>query len=119
MHIAQIGEIVPCMTQNFEHGFERAIAKYKHRREPYYLLYTADWYSQGSELRDVFRAFGRKPPRLLNSMCWLINNKTGECKQMWVLPKDAPIQEGIQFEALPDETILKSADGIPIIYGGN
>lgn len=117
MRKVQIGEIIPMMTEEFEKGFEACIAKNKHRREPYYILFTADWYKNGEELRTVFSARDRKPPMMLNTMCWWIDNKSGRAEELWVLPKDAPIQPVKTGEV--NESILKAVKNISLFYPSN
>jgi len=115
MRLIETGELLPSMTQNFEKAFEYAIEKNKHRREPYYILATGNWYKNGEQLRMTVSPRSERPPKMLNTMCWRIDNKTGECKQLWVLPLDAPTQP---IEPGPvSESIAESAQGIPIIYG--
>jgi hypothetical protein len=51
----QIGEIIPSMVEEMEKGLLAAIEKNRYRREPFFILFTADWYKNGEELRTVFR----------------------------------------------------------------
>jgi len=111
----QIGEIIPMMTEEFEKGFEACIAKNKHRREPYFILFTADWYSNDAQLRTTFTPFGARPPKMLNTMCWRIDNKTGEARELWVLPKDAPVQPTKSDGVV--ESIAEGSKRMPLIYG--
>lgn len=114
IHKVQIGEIIPSMVEELEKGLLAAIEKNRHRREPYYILYTADWYKNGEQLRTVFRPSDKCPPKMLNTICWKIDNKRGRCEEMWILPKDAPIQpiltDGVS------ESIAEAAKGLPLIY---
>lgn len=110
----QIGEIIPMMVEELEKGLLAAINKNRHRREPYFILFTADWYKNGEELRTVFRPSDTCPPKMLNTMCWRIDNKSGRCEELWILPKDAPIQP-VEFDGA-DESIAAAAQGMPLIY---
>jgi len=103
------------MTQEFQRGFDACIAKNKHRREPYYILFTADWYKDGTQLRSVFSARDRRPPMMLNTMCWKIDNKSGRAEELWVLPKDAPIQPIITDGF--NEQIGIDGRKMPLIHG--
>ena len=113
--LIEVGEIVPLMVQKMGEGLHRCIADNEHRREPYWILYSADWYGNGTELRDTFTPFKVCPIRLLNTICWRVDNKTGKCEEIWVLPKDAPVQDTDETGVF-DETLIKSVNGIPIIY---
>lgn len=110
----QIGEIIPSMVEELEEGLLAAIGKNRHRRESYFILFTADWYKNGEELRTVFRPSDKCPPKMLNTICWKIDNKTGECREVWVLPKDAPIQP-VKTDGIVG-SIAESAAGMPLIY---
>lgn len=111
----EIGQIIPLMAAKYEEGLIAAINKNSHRRTAYFLLFTADWYKNGEELRTTFTPFGRCPPKMLNTICLKIDNKRGSCEEIWVLPKDAPIQ----FVETGDvnEKVAESAKGLPLIYG--
>ncbi len=113
--IVQLGEIVPSMVDEFVLGLDACINKNKHRREPYFILYTADWYQNGEQLKTTFTPFGVCPPKMLNTMCWKVNNKNGRIQEVWVLPKDAPIQHVETDGAV--ESIAEDAVSMPLIYG--
>lgn len=113
--LIQTGEIVPLMVQKFHEGLAKCIQDNAHRREPYWILYTADWYGSGQQLRDTFTPYGGCPPRMLNTMCFCVDNKIGQLKPVWILPKDAPIEDFGETKQF-DETLIKSSQGIPIVY---
>lgn len=113
--IIEVGEIVPLMVEKMHEGLAKCIQDNEHRSRPYWILYTADWYMNGEMLKDTFTPYEKCPPRMLNTICWYVDNKTGECSECWVLPKDAPIQDFGQTGKF-DETLIKSSEGIPIIY---
>ena len=114
----QIGELLPPMLDEFQKGFDKAVRKNKYRREPYYLLYTADWYANHTQLRAVFRPSNTCPPMMLNTMCWKIDNKNGSVKELWVLPKDAPVDPSLPLGEV-DEGLIKVAKHLPLFYGNN
>jgi len=111
----QIGELLPDITKNFEKAFEDCISKNKHRRETYYIFATADWYANNTKMRVVVSPREVCPPVMLNTMCWRVDNKTGEVRELWVLPKDAPIDKSVELKGV-DESIIKVARRLPIIY---
>ncbi len=115
--IIEVGEIVPLMAKKMEKGLARCMQDNMHRRRPYWILYTADWYKNGTELKDTFSPRDKIPPRMLNSICWYIDNTKGRLEQVWVLPKDAPIEDFGETGTF-DEVLIRSSKGLPIIYGG-
>lgn len=115
MGTVQVGELLPSITAEFEKGFEECIAKNKHRREPYYIMFTADWYMNNTQLRSVFRPSAAKPPLMLNTMCWKIDNKSGSVQELWVLPKDAPVDPSVPLGEV-DDGLIKIARHLPLFY---
>ena len=113
--LIEVGEIIPLMAKKMYEGLARCIQDNVRRRRPYWILYTADWYQNGEVLKDTFTPYGRCPPRMLNTICWYVDNKRGQLKQEWVLPKDAPTEDFGETGKF-DETLIKSSEGIPIIY---
>jgi hypothetical protein len=113
--MTEVGELLPAMIDQFKAGFEECIEKNEHRREPYYILFTADWYANETQMKCVFSPRDRKPPMMLNTMCWEINNKNGRVKELWVLPKDAPTDPTLPLGEV-DEGLIKVAKHLPLIY---
>jgi len=115
--LVEVGELLPSIGKDFVEGLKKCIQEHKHRREPYWILHHAEWRWNGicDELRHTFAPMGIRPPRMLNTMCWYVDNKSGRLEVLWVLPPDAPIPdfgETGQF----DETLINSSKGMPIIY---
>ena len=106
----QIGEVIPMMVEEMEKGLLACISKNQHRREAYWILYTANWYKNGEQLRTTFTPFPQCPPRLLNTMCWKIDNVAGRCEEVWILPLDAPIQP-VKTDGII-ESIAEAAQGM-------
>lgn len=117
IHKVQIGEIIPSMVEEMEKGLLACINKNRRRREVYWVLFTANWYANGEQLRTTVTPFPQCPPKLLNTICWKIDNKRGRCEEVWILPMDAPIQP-IRTDGF-DEKIAAAAQGMPLIYGSH
>ena len=113
--MTQVGELLPSMIDEFKKGFEETIAKNKHRREPYYILFHADWYANDTQMKAIFSPRDRRPPVMLNTMCWRIDNKNGSVTELWVLPKDAPVDPSIPLGDC-DEGLIKIAKHFPLFY---
>ncbi len=113
--LIEVGEIVPLMAKKMEEGLAQCMQDNMHRRKPYWIRYTGDWYAGGTKYMDTFTPFGSKPMRLLNTICWFVDNKAGHLEEVWVLPKDAPM-ENFGETGKFDGTLVKSSQGIPIIY---
>jgi len=115
VHKVQIGEIIPSMAEEMEKGLKAAIHKNRRRRKPYYILFTADWYRNSEELRTVFRPSDKRPPMMLNTICWKVDNIRGRVEEQWVLPKDAPIQP-VETDGFVEKIGLDGKK-MPLIYG--
>ena len=113
--LIEVGELVPLMAKKMEEGLARCLQDNMHRREIYWILYSADWYENGTTFKDTFSPRQVKPPRMLNSICWEVDNKTGRLEEIWVLPKDAPM-ENFGETGQYDETLIKSSKGLQIVY---
>ena len=113
--MTEVGELLPAMIDQFQKGFDKCVADNKHRREPYFLLFTADWYANKTKLKAVFSPREKKPPVMLNTMCWKIDNKSGSVEELWVLPKDAPVDQSTPLGDC-DEGLIKVAKHLPLIY---
>lgn len=113
--MTQVGEILPSMTAMFTKGWEQCIAANKHRREPYYVLVTGDWYAKNTQFQLVFSPRDTKPPMMLNTMLWKVDNVAGSVEEIWVLPKDAPIDPSIPLGPV-DEGLIQIAKHLPLIY---
>ena len=113
----QIGEIVPLMVEELEKGLLTAIEENKHRRKPYFVLFSGDWYKNGEELITTLKPSYKCPLRMLNTICWKIDNKSGRCEELWVLPKDFPVHPSTEMTK-PDEKIAEYAKSVlpAIVY---
>ena len=112
----QIGEVIDDMEQKFRDAFRECMAENKHRREKYFILVTGDWYGNDTQFKMTFTPMESPPPvPLLNTMLWLIDNKAGSIKEIWVLPKDAPVGPGIELSK-PVEGLIKIAPHLPLVY---
>ena len=113
--MTQIGEILPSMLDEFQKGFDKCISENRHRREPYYILVTGDWYADYTQFRLNISPRDVKPPVMLNTMLWLVDNTKGSITEVWVLPKDAPVGPQVPLGEV-DEGLIKIAKNLPLIY---
>ena len=112
----QIGEVIDDMEKQFQEGFSKCIAENKHRREKYFIFVTGDWYANETQFILTYSPMASPPPvAMLNTMLWSVDNISGEIKEIWVLPKDAPVGPGIELSA-PVEGLMKLAPHLPLIY---
>lgn len=110
----EAGEKLSSMCAEFQEGLEECIAQNEHRREPYWILFHASWKADNTQLHNVFSPRDTKPPKMLATMCFKINNRKGTCKTEWILPPDAPTQ--VTPKEPVCEVIAEGAMDMPIIY---
>jgi hypothetical protein len=58
----------------------------------------------------------RRPPKLLGTVCYEIDNRAGMQRRLWVLPLDFPLPEQFLSDKAAPRAILESAQGMPIIF---
>lgn len=109
--MTEAGEILPSIGEVFQKDFRKCMDQNKHRREPYFILVTGNWYANYTQLKLTYTPMDFKPPMMLNTMLWRIDNKAGRIEEIWVLPFDDP--DGIYDPRIPggevDESIIKWA----------
>ena len=83
-------EKVTAVGEEFEKGLAACMQENGHRREPYWILFHAQWLEDHSKMNLVFAPRATKPPRMLNSICYRVDNVAGSLDNEWTLPADAP-----------------------------
>lgn len=105
----QVGEILPDICQMWLAAMNECIEQNKHRREPYYIFFHADWYRQGSQMKLNLSPRDTCPPRMLNTGCFRIDNVSGSVKELWTWPKDAPTGDAPVGEVIDDQELIDDA----------
>lgn len=111
----EVGEILPSMTEVFQKEFRKCMDNNMHRREPYYIFVTGDWYANDTQFKLTITPMDFKPPVMLNTMLWRVDNKKGSIDEVWVLPKDAPVGPEVPLGEV-DEGLMKIAKHFPLYY---
>lgn len=111
--MVQAGEKVAAMGQDFVRGLATCMQDNGHRREPYWILFHAQWTEDHQKLRMIFSPRDKCPPKMLATICYLVDNVRGELKNLWTLPHDAP---ATVIEGAPVcEQIANDAAGMPLV----
>jgi hypothetical protein len=94
----------------------RQIVAYIVDRKPhlsrYYLLIHAKTYDTDTIFSKVV-ILHRRPPKLLGTVCYEIDNRAGTLRRLWVLPLDFPVLQ----ELLTDQTVPQAIIQSAIRYG--
>lgn len=66
-------------------------------------------------LRTVVTLLSQKPPKMLGTICFAIDNRAGRAKRLWVLPPDIPRPLSLAGRDFALDAAAGAA-GLPIIY---
>ncbi|RJP77993.1 MAG: hypothetical protein C4524_07345 [Candidatus Zixiibacteriota bacterium] len=89
------------------------IVNRKQHLSRYYILIHAKTYDTDTIFSKVV-ILSTRPPKLLGTVCYEIDNRAGTQKRLWVLPLDIPVDVSLLSEQSVPEAILKSAEGMLI-----
>jgi hypothetical protein len=99
------------------------IMEMKKRKARYYILIVMKGGPDGI-LTWKFILSDVKPPRMIGTVCYRVDNLKGELFREWVLPADVPLQDSCVSDIvdnkggrLSSHEILDDAKNLPIIYG--
>lgn len=82
----------------------------------YYILIHAKTYDTDTIFSKVIILHCR-PPKLLGTVCYEIDNRQGTQRRLWVLPLDWPAPlELLDLDKQAPESILRSAQGMLILH---
>lgn len=98
-------------------GRIRRIVDQNQDRKAYFLLVASRIDPMdATTIRTVILLSSARPPRMLGTMCFFIDNKKGRAERLWILPLDRPsVIKAPPAEFVPE--IARAAKGIPIIHG--
>jgi len=135
----EIGELRKQLALDHMKGLQKTIDRYSHLDE-YYILVTCvkdfDLEAKAREididsnlvyLKNTFQVITNKfltendmdifDLQMLGSICYAVNNRSGELMRLWVSPLDIPQTRMVEQEGDPViEVIESTASSIPIVY---
>lgn len=119
--MVEAAQKVQGVCEDFEKQLARCVQENSHRRYPYWILVNSQWTDDHSALRTNLIPWSIKPPKMIGTMCWYVDNVLGRCTHNepngWVLFKDAPAVT-MDGEAPKDsqisEDVLNSSIGMPL-----
>jgi hypothetical protein len=91
---------------------EGIIAKNKNKKS-YYIFKHSNWTGNGMEtLKSTYMLRSTKPPKLLGTILWLVDNEKGSLTKIWELPHDVSVDSSFLDIHSPQAHIAKSAEDI-------
>jgi hypothetical protein len=118
----QIGEMRNQLALDLRRTLEHIINEHK-KLDNYYVLAIARPGEKRVETKIVLML--HRPPKLIGTICWHVDNRKGKLMRLWVLPYDWKWPEFVEGELLTNENhpeiesidkgILESMGDMPII----
>lgn len=109
-----IGELRQEIGEEVCKELQKAVNEYQHLKKYWILVYTnMDIMMPGVIRTKIMVINKQKPPKMLGSMCFQVDNKKGKTDRLWVLPLDRPWD----FEGDVINSVLLDAQGMPVIHG--
>lgn len=100
------------LEKNHLAKLEEIKSKYKHK-DDYYIHVCVNWTNPDmTELKNVYLIRDKKPPKMLGSMLYYINNKRGEQKLEWALPLDVLVDDSLLDLSTAKESTMQHLKGV-------
>ncbi|MDD3493451.1 MAG: hypothetical protein PHZ19_08165 [Candidatus Thermoplasmatota archaeon] len=80
----------------------------------YYIWIVAKQVAPGV-IHTCIRTTLRQPPKVLNSICYHVNNRFGLLKQLWVAPLDLPVPDSLILPESQAISIIDQTQDLPVI----
>jgi len=112
--IVYIQDLRTDLALDFQRKLEEVISK-NTKKDRYYILAIARQLHTG-QVETRFIISPARPPKLIGTICYYVDNKAGKVERLWILPYDIPVPDDGKGNLI--EEVAQSAEGMPIIYGG-
>ena len=91
----EIGMMRTLLAQDFMRQMEKLIND-NQKKDIYWILVHSDMDATTGKIWTKFLIMDREPPKMLGTMVYYVDNKIGQLRKLWVLPRDIP--RDAQFE---------------------
>jgi len=109
-----IGDLRDEMARDMLRAVESAVNKHQRKPKMWILVHAKAQTSQ--KIKTTVMVFEKLPPKQLGTICFFINNRSGEVRLEWVLPLDIPRPDGLVSDT-GTRRVAEDAKGMPVIYG--
>lgn len=76
----------------------------------YYIFKHSNWTGNGMEaIKSTYMLMSKKPPKMLGTCLWLVDNKKGTISKEWELPLDVSLDPSTLDVGSPQEVVQASA----------
>lgn len=83
------------------------------KKDSYYIFKHSNWDGNFSNvMKSVYMLRSTKPPKMLGSVLWYVDNKEGSISRIWELPFDVDVPTEFLDPGAPQEHIAESVADI-------
>jgi len=116
-----LGDLSLDATRHSKKIIESILNRNQKLREVYYILMAMQAPHEGQLLfvpddkpKVLFKTMLKRPPKMLSTACWRVDNKAGKLELLWCLPLDCPVPDEFLEKDKGNDFVAKSAEGIDI-----
>jgi len=110
----EMGELRSYAALDLQRNIERVIEQ--HQKGPnYWILVYADLIGETQIVTKIMR-LTQKPPKMIGTICYRVDNRKGQMWREWLLPLDIPRDDEVISLEEGLEEIAKFAQNVPIVY---
>jgi len=82
-------------------------------KKSYYIFKASNWTGNDSNvLKDTYMLMSRKPPKMLGTVLWLVDNVKGSLSRIWDLPMDLNVDPTLLDSNNEQAHVADSAQGV-------
>ncbi len=109
-------EVEFALEEEHRRQLEAILTSPEMSRLPFYYIFATSRCDHQNIIRTRFVTTKAKPPKLLNSICYKVDNVRGEIRVEWVAPYDVPIPDCLVMPESSDERIIRTAKDLPVVF---
>lgn len=83
------------------------------KKKSYYIFKNSNWRGNDSfEMKSVYMLMSRKPPKMLGTVLWLVDNVKGSLSKIWDLPMDVAVDPNLFDRDAAQKSVHDSMAGL-------
>ena len=105
-------DVRSALEENEAKQLEGIIEKNK-SKQSYYVFKHTNWTGNGMDtLKSTYMLMSKKPPKMLGTILWLVDNVKGSLTKIWELPLDLDLDPSLLGSGTGQETVFDSMKGV-------
>ncbi len=115
-----VGDFSTAAAKQAQIIVEKIVNNNSRQDTPYYILMAMQGVAPnemlftGQKPKVLFKTSFIKPPKMLNTICWKVENKKGRIELLWCLPIDMPMPDEWLDNNKSNEKIFNDAQDMDI-----